>query len=232
MPVIAAGVLWALAPVTVSDAQDTRSQFQIEELRAQVKILEQRIDQLQSLDQQVKIIDRRLEIQQEDLQAQSKELPQVVPSAQGVSISSADGDFNLRIHGYVQANGSFFTSGGDKPATGSTFFLNRARPILEGTAFRYFDYKIMPDFGQGKTVLEDGYLNVHYLPQFQLMAGKFKSPFGLERLQSARDLEFVQRGITNNLIPNRDIGFMFHGEPYDGRVTWQLAFLNGVPNNT
>lgn len=232
LPVVAAGVLWALAPVSASYAQDARVKSEIEALRAQVKELEQRIDQLEPLGQQVKIIDRRLELQQQDLRTQPKELARLVASSQGFWIASPDGAFKLRIGGYIQGVGSFFTSGGDKPATGSTFFLRRVRPFLQGTVFRYFDYKIMPDFAQGKTVLEEAYMNVHYLRQFQLMAGKFKSPFGIERLQSAADLEWVERGLTNNLIPNRDIGLMFHGEHYDGRVSWQLAFLNGVPDDT
>ncbi len=43
---------------------------------------------------------------------------------------------------------------------------------------------------------------------------------------------FIQRGLTTNLIPNRDLGFMFHGSLLDQVFTYQLALLNGVPNNT
>lgn len=63
---------------------------------------------------------------------------------------------------------------------------------MEGTVFRYYDFKIMPDFGQGKTVLQDAYLDAKYFTLAQLMIGKYKVPFGIERLQSARDLEWVQ----------------------------------------
>jgi len=233
LPVIASGVLIALALSHVAYAQDAQVQPQIEQLRQQVKELQQRIDQLETLDQRVKILDRRVEVQSKDLQAKTKELPQIVPSSQGVSISSPEGDFKLRIRGYIQGEGNFFTSGNDKPSTGSTFYLNRVRPVLEGTVFKDYDYKIMPDFGQGKTVLEDACLNAKYLPLAQLMIGKYKAPFGIERLQSARDLEWVQRGMTNNLIPNRDIGLELHSEQLlGGRLTYQLALMNGVPNNT
>lgn len=232
LSVFAVGALWALTPTYSSWAQDARVKSEIEQLREQVQKLEQQIDQLQALDQRVRILDRRVEVQQEDLQAKSKTLPQLVPSSQGVSISSSDGDFKLRLRGYLQGEGNFFTSGNDKPSTGSTFYLNRVRPVVEGTVFKYYDYKIMPDFGQGKTVLEDGYLDAKYFSDAQLLIGKYKAPFGIERLQSARDLEWVQRGMTNNLIPNRDLGLELHSDLFDGRFTYQLAFMNGVPNNT
>jgi phosphate-selective porin OprO/OprP len=230
-PVIAVGAFWVLAAAPAY-AQDAQVKSQIDQLRAQVRELEQRIDQLQSLDQKVKVIDRRLQVQQEDLRAQSKQVPQIVPSSQGLSISSLDGEFGFRLRGYIQGEGNFFTSGNDKPPTGSTFYLNRVRPVFEGTVFRYYDFKIMPDFGQGKTVLQDAYLDAKYIPLAQLMIGKYKAPFGIERLQSARDLEWVQRGMTNNLIPNRDLGLELHSDLFEGRLTYQLAVMNGVPNNT
>jgi phosphate-selective porin OprO/OprP len=65
-----------------------------------------------------------------------------------------------------------------------------------------------------------------------LLSGKFKAPFGLERLQQDQNLLFIQRGLTNNLVPNRTIGEELHGDLLDGRLTYQLAFTNGVPNNS
>ncbi len=232
LSVIAVGALWALTPTHSSWAQDARTKAELEQLRHEVQKLEQRIDQLQSLDQRVRVIDRRMEVEQEDFAAHSKKLPQLLANPQGVSVSSSDGEVRLRLRGYIQGEGNFFTSGNDKPVSGSTFYLNRVRPVVEGTVFKYYDYKIMPDFAQGKTVLEDAYLDAKYFSAAQLMIGKYKAPFGIERLQSARDLLFIQRGITNNLIPNRDIGLELHSTLFDGRLTYQLAFTNGVPNNT
>ena len=36
--------------------------------------------------------------------------------------------------------------------------------------------------------------------------GVLKTPFGIERLQSASEIPFVERALTNNLIPGRDVG--------------------------
>jgi phosphate-selective porin OprO/OprP len=85
----------------------------------------------------------------------------------------------------------------------------------------------MPDFGQGRTVIQDAYVNARFNPAAQLMFGKFKSPVGLERLQSANDMKWVQRAYPTGLVPNRDIGFQLGGDVGEGRFAYQLAYLNG-----
>ena len=59
------------------------------------------------------------------------------------------------------------------------------RPIVEGTLGDVVDFRIMPDFANSTLVLQDAYVNLRYFPLANLQAGKFKAPFGLERLQSA-----------------------------------------------
>ena len=56
-----------------------------------------------------------------------------------------------------RADGRFFANGTDK--TPSTFYLNRARPILAATFDKYYGFNITPDFGQGKVVLQDAYVS-------------------------------------------------------------------------
>jgi len=62
------------------------------------------------------------------------------------------------------------------------------RPIVEGTVGGIYDFRFMPDFGQGRTVIQDAYVTGRFKPGFQVTAGKFKAPVGLERLQSANDI--------------------------------------------
>jgi len=91
----------------------------------------------------------------------------------GFFLQSPSGDFKLKIRGYTQADYRFFPFGeGD---TGNdSFFLRRVRPIFEGTVYKYFDFRIMPDFGLGTTSLQDAYMDVRYLPYASIRAGKFK----------------------------------------------------------
>jgi phosphate-selective porin OprO/OprP len=205
---------------------------EIELLKKEVKQLEQRVDTLEGLDQKVKVIDRKLEVQEKTQQQKALEMPIVKASEEGFSFSSPQNDYKVNFGGIIQGDGRFFTSGADKNVS-STFFLNRVRPILTGTVGKYYDFNITPDFGQGKVVLQDAYLNIKYFPEANLQAGKFKAPLDLERLQSDRDLEFSERSLIQNLVPNRDTGIEIHSDSlFDNRLTYQLALMNGVPNNT
>lgn len=150
----------------------------------------------------------------------------------GFFLESQNGDFKLKLRGYLQADARWFPNYAGDTGT-SAFYLRRVRPIVEGTVFKYFDYKIMPDFGgTGSTsfnpTLQDAYAEVKYFPYAKLRAGKFKEPFSLERLQSATDLLFIERSISQSLAPNRDVGFMLHGDLFDSIFQYQLGIFNGV----
>jgi len=132
----------------------------------------------------------------------------------------------LKLRGYIQADGRFYLND-PKHTAPDTFLINRVRPVFEGTVFRNFDFKLMPDFGQGKTVIQDAYLDAHFLPGLSVRAGKFKGPVDLERLQSARDLIFVERALTVDLVPNRDIGVSLHGEFFGGVLGYEAGVFNG-----
>ncbi|HEY7636588.1 MAG TPA: porin [Gemmatimonadales bacterium] len=156
----------------------------------------------------------------------------VTPTASvkdGFSIKSADGKFAVRLKGLIQTDGRFFLSDNAVPVT-NTFFLRRARPILEATVGKYLEFRLQPDFGQGTTVLFDAYSDVRVLPAFSLRVGKFKPPVDLERLQSAGDIVFAERALTTNLAPNRDVGLQLSGDLDSGFVVWQAGVFNGVPD--
>jgi phosphate-selective porin OprO/OprP len=153
----------------------------------------------------------------------------------GFFIRSPDGAFMLRIGGYAHLDGRFFPSedkdlnddGNDSEENKDQFVLRRARPLIEGTVYKYVGFRIMPDFGEGRTVLQDAWADIKYWPQTALRGGKFKAPFGIERLRSATALNFVERGLPDNLVPNRDLGFELHNSP-DQVWNYSLAVLNGV----
>jgi phosphate-selective porin OprO/OprP len=106
------------------------------------------------------------------------------------------------------------------------------RPIFEGTVYKIFDFRIMPDFGVGTTVLQDAYMEARFDPAFRVRAGKFKPPVGLERLQSATDLLFVERALPTNLVPNRDLGVQVSGDLAGGVASYAAGIFNGVPDGS
>jgi len=144
----------------------------------------------------------------------------------GFFLESPSGDFKLKLRGYVQADARVFpNNGGD---TGfNNFTLRRVRPIIEGTVYKYFDYKIMPDFGGGTATIQDAWGGINYWPEARFRAGKFKPPVSLERLQSGADLLFVERSLVQNVTPNRDVGFQLAGDFWDGILGYQIGAFDG-----
>jgi phosphate-selective porin OprO/OprP len=99
---------------------------------------------------------------------------------------------------------------------------------VAATVAKYFDLYFMPDFSAGTATLFDAYVDVHFTNKLRFRAGKLKTPFGIERLQSAQSLLFVERALPSNLAPNRDVGLQVHGELAGGALGYQLAALNGA----
>jgi phosphate-selective porin OprO and OprP len=189
--------------------------------------LERRVDEL---DQRIRILQRLLELAADSAAAAAKDKVSATASSKdGFSIKSADGKYAVRLKGLVQADGRFFLSDSAAPAT-NTFFLRRARPILEATVGKYLEFRLQPDFGQGTTVLFDAYSDVKVSPAFAVRVGKFKPPVDLERLQSASDIVFAERALATNLAPNRDVGLQLSGDLDSGLVAWQAGVFNGVPD--
>jgi phosphate-selective porin OprO/OprP len=153
--------------------------------------------------------------------------PFVAGYKNGFVIQSETGDFVLKLAGYAQADGRFMP-GDEAEALADQFLVRRARPIVQGTVAKYFDFYVNPDFGGGTAVLQDAYLDVRFTPKLRFRLGKIKTPFGIERLQSGQSLLFVERALPNNLVPNRDVGLQVHGELLQGALGYQLAVLNGV----
>jgi phosphate-selective porin OprO and OprP len=183
--------------------------------------------QIEQLDQQIRIVSRQLEIDREQATERAKTAPIVGAGREGFAMRSADGAFQLRLRGYMQSDGRFYAD--DAPArSADTFLLRRVRPILEGTLFKNVDFKLMPDFGGGTTVLQDAYIDLRLTPAAKIRAGKFKTPFGLERLASATDLLFVERALPTAVAPNRDAGVLLFGDLLNATLNYSVGVMNGV----
>jgi phosphate-selective porin OprO/OprP len=220
-------------------------QKRVEELEQKVRNLESGKGQgtqtndaqrkMETLEQQVKVLERKRELDQEAEAEKAKSLPTVSLGMNGLIVRSADTNFLMNLHGYVQADGRFYVN--ENSAAKDTFLLRRVRPILEGTVFDRFDYRLMPDFGSGNVsssssgnnaVLDDAYVNARFWQEAQLQVGKFKSPVGLERLQSTAELLFIETGFATQLTPNYDLGVEIHNSLFNSPVNYAVGVFNGA----
>ena len=149
-------------------------------------------------------------------------------------IRSTDGSFRLSPVGRIQVDFRGYEDGASQlngSALTDTFLIRRARIGLAGTFYRYFDFFVEADFGQGQAVLTDGYLDIHYWPELRLRAGQFKIPFSYEELFSDNNLDFVERSVADSLTPGRDLGAMLHGSLFGGAIGYAGGIFNGSGQN-
>lgn len=183
------------------------------------------IDRVQALEQELALLKRKLEVQEETA-ASKPPAPVVGAGPDGFFLRSPDSAYQIRFRGYTQFDSRWFSQSDDTTLPDS-FYFRRVRPIIDGTLAGFVDFRIMPDFANSSLVLQDAYANLRFAPEAQLQFGKFKSPFGLERLESATAMWFIERALPTLLAPNRDLGVMFQGSVGEGLVTYQFAYLNG-----
>ena len=220
-------------------------QKRVEELEQKVKALESgkgggtnepgASQQIEALDTKVKVLERQREQDHDRAAEAAKTVPTVSLGMNGLVVRSADTNFLMNLHGYVQADSRFYLNA-NNPAN-DTFLLRRVRPILEGTVFNRFDYRFMPDFGSGNVssstsgnspVLDDAYMNARLWQDVQLQAGKYKSPVGLERLQSTAELLFIETGFATQLTPNYDLGIEVHNNLFNRPISYAIGVFNGA----
>lgn len=145
----------------------------------------------------------------------------------GLLLTTADRSTQMRVHGYVQADGRLFaTDLADQ--SHEVLLFRRVRPLVEGKLAGKFAYRFMPDFGQGNTVIQEVYAETTGMPRAEVRAGKFKTPIGLEVLRQDRALTFPERSLVSDLVPLRELGAQVEGSLLKEGATYEVGFFNGT----
>jgi len=103
----------------------------------------------------------------------------------------------------------------DLAGEGTVFEWSRRRLGVQGNVTDYVQFEV--DYGFDKANEDsaewrDVFVNVRPATFAQVQGGKFKIPFGYERLTGPRNLDFVYRSrVSDALTPGRSIGVMAHG---------------------
>ena len=115
----------------------------------------------------------------------------------------------------------------DLAGEGTVFEWSRRRIGIQGTVTEYVQYEV--DYGFDKANEEsaewrDVFVNVRPAAFAQLQGGKFKIPFGYERLTGPRNLDFVYRSrVSDALTPGRSIGVMAHGRAFNRLLRYAVG---------
>jgi phosphate-selective porin OprO/OprP len=151
--------------------------------------------------------------------------PVFVSFTNGLKVESFDQAFSFRIGGRVYVDGGvnsqpvqafsgvppFFP-----PHAGSGFSnqvgIRQARLQAEGTAFKWWDYKMQYDFAGSANGLivggiRDAFLLWRYFEPLTFEVGNFFEPFSLARYSPILYQDFIERPLAGDLLaPSRHIG--------------------------
>jgi len=191
-------------------------------------------EQIRQLDQKLRVLERKQEVKDEDAAAAAKTAAKLTVNDKGITLASGDGANSLRLRGLVQADSRWFFD--SEINNNDAFLIRRARLIFEGVFSKIFQYQLVPEFGgtsgNGTLTLLDANITVALKPEFQIKAGRFREPVGLEQLQSDSVAFFAERSVVSQFVPNRDIGLQLGGDLFAGTLSYAVGVFNGVPDGT
>ncbi len=191
-------------------------------------------EQIRQLDRKLRVLERKQELRDEEAAAAAKSAGKVAINDRSVALVSGDSANTLRLRALVQADSRWFF---DSPINNhDAFLIRRARLIFEGTLNKIYQFQVVPEFGgtsgNGTLTLLDANLTVAFTPEFQVKAGRFREPVGLEQLQSDSVAFFAERSVVSQLVPNRDIGVQLGGDLLGGTISYAVGVFDGVPDGT
>lgn len=158
----------------------------------------------------------------------------------GFVMRSPDGRFQFRQLGYVQVVGSVFHDDFVRDDAPGDFSIRRAR--IDWLADFHDRYQIFVEFDGGPGTVPGGSdfalveakltANLDEEGRYQVVAGKFVSPFSTEDLLSSRSQDTVERYIALNslfLLPATDVQFgaMLRGYWLERRLEVMAGLFNG-----
>ena len=237
------GMKRTLAAVTLAAIPSPYPAARAEDVAAEIRWLKDQVKQLEPLKARLKQLEAEVAKQKHERKearapaggtavAQSQPvdvckdgpcppppLPVLIRFGNGLKVKSLNHDFSFKIVGRIYVDGG--VSSQAEKGYASQVNITQARLGIDGTAFRYWDYKLEYDFAgnapltnlSGTTTtpaggIRDAFLASRIFDPFVFQAGNFYEPFSLERINSKNYIDFIERALpTEGLGPSRHIGF-------------------------
>ena len=161
--------------------------------------LEARIRQLEARNAQ---LEQAAELNEGRLQSVETRAAKAAQFSWAPTIADTTGNFTFKPRGVVEFDAVAFLErkGGYDYNNGTGF--RRARIGLEGTALKWWNYRIEVDFAGNAVNLLDAYLQYTKIPKTVITLGQHKAPFGLESNNSDNYNTFLERGMFTNAFGN------------------------------
>ena len=113
------------------------------------------------------------------------------------------------------------------------FQARRLRFGLDGSLFRDLGYTVRVETKKTDPEFRDIFLKYQRFKSFQLQAGRFKIPFGLDQLTDSGELDFVHRSRIGSIVaPGRDTGAMVLGDVLEGTINYSAGVFRHDGKNS
>lgn len=137
-------------------------------------------------------------------------------------------DEGLKMFGFVQSQYEHHFETNPK----NSFTFERARLGVQGAIpydFSYYVVLEMSPFISPNPYLLDAFISYNRFDFARISMGSFKTPFGLETNTACNDLITVYRSTVTmqTVAPFRDLGIVAMGNLLEGKISYQLALMNG-----
>lgn len=141
-------------------------------------------------------------------------------------ISSADGNFKMKLRGRLFADWGTVSDNSGKVVDATEF--RAARLGIEGVVMKDIKYKFEVDFAGNKTSIKDASLEWQLKP-VSVVVGQFKTPNSLEEQTSSRYTTFLERGgFTDAFGLSRQMGIAANFKQDD--ITFKAGVFQGDAN--
>lgn len=102
--------------------------------------------------------------------------------------------------------------------------MEQRRIGVDGRLFDVIEFQVERELGDDEQPWRDVFVELRKWRAMRVRGGRFKIPFGQERLTSISDLDFVHRSIaTEALTPGRDTGVELNGRILARTVTYMAG---------
>jgi len=157
--------------------------------------LEARIKQLEARNA---VLEQQAELNEGRIESVETRAAKAVQFGWAPTLSEPSGAFSFKPKGWMDIDAAAFheSKGGYHFNDGTQF--RRLRLGFDGTAFKWFNYRLEVDFAGNAVNITDGYLQYTRIPHTVLTIGQHKAPFGLEANNTDHLNVFLERGMFNN----------------------------------
>lgn len=158
----------------------------------------------------------------------------------GFFVRAAEGDFEFKFTGYLQAGGGFFEN---NTADNNGFFLNGVRTNFDVYLYKDWHARFSVEFSNiGKSArfrsgtygvaLRDAYIEYLGIPEFSLRIGQGYIPFTMRGQYAENEqMTIFNDPFIHGWAHGRDIGFMLHGI-IQNKLGYKAGIFNGEGVNT